>query len=223
MSPIDDDGHIRSGPNGLAMLTQFFEFDPSTKRLRLGGKSGFSQMIYGNTLIDSVHITHATGLDFGELITPDDISCADIGIEFVNHKKVLISSNYIISPAEAGQPAVARTDGYSVSIVFDPRDQKKSVPGTLKVSRNGQAQTQFKLDFSAETLHADLAKTPWAKSGFPIVDLSKVQRGRDIIEWSVEQEGTITHKGIIGFPVMSTVPRLVYYSVDISDHKIASK
>lgn len=218
MSPVDDSGRITSHAGGMSLLAQDFEFDPNTKEVRLD--KSHTQQIYGNTLIDSAGLKNNKRLGFGKVSLPtnDSDGCAWLGVSFESHSKVLISSNYVVSPAEAGQPQVKPTD-YSVLIVFDPSDGNKFIAGTLNVSRSGATPTRFPLNFPASAAPSNIDNIPLASTGFPIVELSKVRRGKDVVEWSVERDGKITHKGIFGFPVVGTVPKLVYYQVYVSEHK----
>jgi len=152
--------------------------------------------------------------------------CANVGISFEEHAQVMISPNYVASPAETGQAQQNQQASYSVVVFFDPREYKrfydagtaqKFVPGTLSVSRNGSRPAQFPLNFFVRQAPVDIDNVPLAETGFPAIELLNVHRKTDIVEWSVEQNGKVTLKGACGFPVVGTVPKLVYYRIDLPE------
>jgi len=215
ISPVDDGGILRIAPGGFPLLAQAFEFNPQTKQAGPSSHSRFAQQTYANTLLDGAHLGKRKRIDFGNLTTPDGDSCAWLGVSFERHARVFISPNYIVAPAEAGIPATGAAQYYAL-LVFDTSDADKSIAGTLTVRRNRDQAVRFPLRPVAT---GDTDNIPLAKTGFPMLEIPGVHRNADVISWSVEREGQITHSGFLGFPVVGTVPGLVYYIVSVSEHK----
>jgi hypothetical protein len=228
-SLVDDQRGIKHAPNGFYASEQYFEFNPSTKEVGLAKElpGGISmQEIYGNRLFDGAGLKLNKRLLFGTVLVPtdrrafnDDYGCAELGVSFEEHSRVLISSNYVVSAAEAGLAPQAKPSSYSVVAVFDPSDGERFITGTLNVSRNGAKPTRLPLSFPAGTTPVNVDNIPIAKTGFPVVELANVHRRTDTIQWSVERDGKIRHKGVFAFPVVGTVPRVVCYWVRISKHE----
>jgi hypothetical protein len=240
LAPVEEGGGYSDVPGGLPLFNQFFVFNPLTKQVGIADGSDLPNSIniqgsYGNTLIDSARFKAKRFL-MGTVLVPSESTlfgygsgCADVGISFEEHAKVMVSPNYVASPAEPGQAQQGQPTGYSVAAFFDPREyDKKShdefgvkaqkfVSGTLSVSRNGSRPAQFPLNFSPATPLWDIDNVPLAATGFPIIELWNVHRKTDIVEWSVEQNGKVTLKGAFGFPVVGTVPKLVYYRIDLPE------
>jgi hypothetical protein len=243
IAPVKTNEGVSEGPGGWPLFDQFFVFNPLTKQVGTADGSDLPNGIntqgkYGNTRIDSARLK-AKRLLLGTVLVPSESTvfgygegCANVGISFEEHTQVMISPNYVASPAEPGQAGQAQQGqptGYSVVVFFDPREyDKKShdefgvkaqkfVSGTLSVSRSGSRPAQFPLNFSPATPLWDIDNVPLAATGFPTIELWNVHRRTDIVEWSVEQNGKVTLKGAFGFPVVGTALKLVYYRVDLPE------
>jgi hypothetical protein len=222
-------GVVAAGPGGLALGVQYFGFDPATKTAGPHRHSRFGQQLYGNTVIDSKRLSPLKRLDFGQLVlTTTEKECAKVSIIFENHAEVIVSEGFVVSPTSAAtstrQPATALQP--SVLLYFDPRPssgtQQRPVSGTLVVHRGGKLVLRVPVD-GAKIPAAGLdywqtVALPLAETGFPIVEINGVRQKNDVLEWRVESGGKTTQGGIVAFPVVGSIPRLVAYGVLMSDH-----
>ncbi len=223
-------------PGGFPLIPQFFGFNPDTGFVGL--LSDLPRPItiqgrYGNKLIDAAGFKTYKRMNLGRVTRGSDdyLGSAEVGISFEDYSKVMISPNYITSPVGTERGDQTGATGNSVVVVFDPR----GVAGFLNISRNGSRPAQFSLNSPGPIMdtepvseytgrYATGDKTPFnidtipvASTGFPIVELWNVHRKTDALQWSVTQDGKVTHKGVVGFPVVGTAHKRVYYQVRISD------
>jgi hypothetical protein len=225
---------LSDGSNGLPLIDQYFLFNPVTQKVgRADGgdlPGGFNmQGSYGNSLIDSTRLKKHKRLLLGTVLVQSESTlmfygegCADVGISFEDHAQVMLSPNYVASLAGMNQSHDDQRAGYSAVVFFDPREYKHISPadqefvsGILRVSRNGSRPAQFTLNFSSITTPSDIDNIPLADTGFPVIEVRNIHRNTDTIEWSVEQGGKVSLKGVCGFPVAGTVPKIVYYRIDL--------
>ena len=221
---------IASSPGGLTLGLQYFSIDPITKKSGAHVHSRYSSMIYDNTIIDSIRFSSFKRLKIGNLVrvkTEKHYCC--INVFFEKYKQVFISPDHIVFPVVNGQKKETLSDKkkvYYADLFFDPlpsEDSKgKTISGKLTVLRNGNIISNWLIDDSkilVKNLDYYKAKAvSISETGFHIIKLSHVNQEKDLVEWVVESNGLKTHKGLIGFPVLGTVPGIVGYEITIRRH-----
>lgn len=219
---------LASSPGGLALLLEYFGFDPTTKKSGPYSHSRFGSQLYGNSIVTSDRMGKLKRLQFGELLlTTTEENMAFVSLLFEEYKELSISSDYVVSPLKQTQAksAPSATAGPSVLLYFDLRSTDssggKDILGILVLRRNGASfsRTPLKVPDAISKLDFyQLAALPLSQTGFPVFTIDKPRRTDDVVEWTVENDGKITHAGKVSFPVLATVPKIVAYGVSIADH-----
>jgi hypothetical protein len=201
-----------TGEGDIPLFFQYFRFDPQTRTAGLGDipRGSNAQGSYGNMLIDATRLGDNKFFAFAKLQVPPENVNLYLRVSFENYSMALISSNYVVSPAEPGHEVNKINPGdYSVFVDFNPRlTATTCVAGTLYVTRNGAAAAKLPIN------------CPPSGIAYIPVEIRKIHRATDFIEWHVEEGGKITHKGTLGFPVVGTVPKLVEYLVSVPGYEI---
>ncbi len=200
----------RFDENGYSNLfNQFFQFNPDTRRVGLAFLSGTIQGQYQNTIIDSAGLGDVRIFVLGPLLlTPTQRKCASIALCFGKHPRLAVSPNFIVSSPGSGTSWWS--PGYCAVVVFEDNGV---VNGTLKFSRNAVGSTTFDLGAQGAARTAVGSPFPTGRA----VEFAHLNRRKDSVQWTVEREGRLTHRGTLAFPVVGKERGLVYYYVALAD------
>jgi hypothetical protein len=191
ITPLVEGGTLRDGHHGQPLLVEEFEFNPSTHEIGLAKDSPNEQRIYGHTRIDAA--SYAFDLNVFELLTSNREPIGKIVLTCAN-KKIIISYNYVVSPATdvLDEPAAIDPSTYCASVQFVKGDECNKPGTSVTVRRNADQPSAL-----ADGL------------------ISKINRKTDVMTWSVERGGAVVKTGSFGFPVVATGPDLVKYVIQL--------
>jgi hypothetical protein len=177
--------------NEQPVRTYVYKDDPSGMEI-----SG----LYGNVVLDfrSLEGPVESGREAEERDT-NWKECCDIGWDGGSAKVLYISPSYVIYPDPS---RTMGTDGPFASVRFSADNIGSGC--RLTVTRNG----------------IEVVKAPLESNVKYAIALKRIRAKNDVLAWHIENnQGVITHRGAIGFPVGGAVPGIVSYAVDVTEHR----